>query len=80
MILAWLESKVNYFLKVQAVMIEYVGGLELTNEYWDCECEKKFIHPQSEGFCAKCQVERADQPNSRITEVLKYGFAISQMM
>jgi hypothetical protein len=59
-------------------MIEYIGGLELTDEYWDCECERNFIHPQSEGFCVNCQVERADQPDSRITEVLKYGLTISQ--
>lgn len=80
MILALWVSRVKYFLKVQAVMIEYIGGLELTDEYWDCECKINFVHPQSESFCMRCHAERADQPNSRTTEVLKYGFAVSQTM
>lgn len=43
-------------------MIENIGGLELTDEYWDCECKINFIHPRSDNFCMKCKAERADQP------------------
>lgn len=59
-------------------MIESIGGLELTNEYWDCECKINFIHPRSENFCMKCKTERIDQPDSSVTEVLGYGFPIIQ--
>ena len=59
-------------------MIENIGGLELTDEYWDCECKINFIHPRSDNFCMKCKAERADQPDSCVTEVLGYGFTISQ--
>jgi hypothetical protein len=59
-------------------MIENIGGLELTDEYWDCECEGNFIHSRSDDFCMMCKAERADQPDSRVAEVLGYGFTISQ--
>ena len=55
-------------------MIEKNGDIELTDEYWDCECEKNYIHPCLEEFCQICDARQEDQPNSRVSEVLKYGF------
>lgn len=60
-------------------MIEYIGDLELTDEYWDCECEKDFIHSRVDDFCIFCKVEREDQPDSRVSEVLDCGLIISQI-
>ena len=59
-------------------MIEKIGDILLTDEYWDCECKKNFIHPFSDDSCTVCKVEREEQPNSRIAEVLYYGFTINQ--
>ena len=58
-------------------MIESMDDIELTGEYWDCECEKDFIHLRSQESCPICKAEQEDQPDSRATEVLKYGFVIA---
>jgi hypothetical protein len=57
-------------------MIEKMGDIELTDEYWDCECEKEYIHLRSQEICPICKTEQEEQPNSRVIEVLKYGFVI----
>lgn len=57
-------------------MIESMGDIELTDEYWDCECEKNFIHLRSQKICLVCKAEQEDQPDSRVAEVLGYGFVI----
>lgn len=59
-------------------MIENIGGVKLTDEYWDCECEKNFIHPRSEDVCTVCEAQRENQPNSHVTEVLAHGFIIKE--
>jgi hypothetical protein len=59
-------------------MIENVGDLELTDEYWDCECERNFIHPCIDEFCMVCEAKRVNQPDSRVAEVLSHGFIINQ--
>lgn len=55
-------------------MIEKIDDIELTNEYWDCECEKEYIHLRSEESCQKCKALQEDQPDSRVSELLKFGF------
>ncbi len=57
-------------------MIETMTDIDLTNEYWDCECEKNYIHLISQNSCPICKAEERDQPDSRVSEVLKYGFTI----
>lgn len=59
-------------------MIENIGDIELTDEYWDCECEKDYIHLHSEESCPVCKALQEDQPNSRVSEVLKNGFVITE--
>ena len=51
---------------------------ELTEEYWDCECFKNFIHHQKEKTCDVCGARREDQPFSRIKEVKMQGFVINE--
>lgn len=58
-------------------MIESMDDIELTDEYWDCECEKGFIHRRSQESCPVCKAEQEDQPDSRVSEVLKYGLLLS---
>ena len=59
-------------------MIENIGDIELTDVYWDCECEKDYIHLRSQESCPVCKAEQGDQPNSRVSEVLKNGFVITE--
>lgn len=59
-------------------MIENIGDIELTDVYWDCECEKDYIHLRSQESCPVCKAEQEDQPNSRVSEVLKNGFVITE--
>jgi len=51
-------------------MIEQVGDILMTDQYWDCECRKNYIHPASENVCTVCHARREEQPDSRVTEVL----------
>ncbi|OFX27905.1 MAG: hypothetical protein A2X08_05880 [Bacteroidetes bacterium GWA2_32_17] len=49
--------------------IESAGGIILNLEYWDCECEKNFIHRINEKKCLDCNVRQENQPNSRESEI-----------
>lgn len=57
-------------------MIESIDDMELTDKYWDCECEKNYIHLRSQEFCPLCKAESEDQPDSRVPEVIKNGFTV----
>jgi hypothetical protein len=39
--------------------------------YWDCDCEKLFIHEKREHFCPDCGSTKFDQPDSRVDEIAK---------
>ena len=41
----------------------------LSEDFWDCECEMNYIHPNSELFCQTCDVEKVNQPPARMNEV-----------
>ncbi len=48
--------------------------VDTTPLYWDCECEKNYIHrkdsrPQEQQFCERCGMSASDCPDSRVTEV-----------
>ena len=45
--------------------------IELTEDYWDCECVLNFIHPKKEESCQTCKARRDEQPDSRVKEVQK---------
>jgi len=53
-----------------------MNEIETTDQYWDCECEKKYIHPKAQKMCTRCGVERDEQPDSRVNEVLALGLLI----
>ena len=57
-------------------MLEVIGDIILTNQYWDCECERNFIHPVEIVMCPVCGSDKDDQPDSRINEVLQLGFSL----
>jgi len=59
-------------------MIENIGFIELTDVYWDCECEKDYIHLHSEESCPVCKAQQEEQPDSHVSEVLKNGFVITE--
>lgn len=45
-------------------------GIQLTDKFWDCECEKDYIHPCREDKCPICGAEREMQPDSHVNEVI----------
>ena len=45
---------------------------ETTSQYWDCECEHNYIHPNTEDKCDRCGAVREEQPDSRKVEVADY--------
>lgn len=40
-------------------------------EYWDCECEDKFIHNKKAFglFCSECKSHEEEMPDSRVNEI-----------
>lgn len=63
---AYLEGKITHI----------PAGAETTEKYWDCECEKDFIHPKTQAVCPVCGEAAEDQPDSRINEVLLRGLPL----
>lgn len=61
---------VRYALE-QEVLGNDVEGCETTPWFWDCECEKHYIHSHKDaGYCDKCHVRFEEQPDSRKAEVV----------
>ncbi len=60
-----METK-NYPFKT-----EDLGDIILTPEYWDCECEKDYIHPKSQKSCKICGAKSHSQPDARANEVMR---------
>ena len=42
---------------------------ETDPNYWDCECEERYINPKTLIYCPRCKTYRDDSPDSRITEI-----------
>ncbi len=41
--------------------------------FWDCECERDYIHSCTEQSCPVCKAERDDAPYARVDQVFKYS-------
>lgn len=57
-----------------------MNDIELTDEYWDCDCEHFYIHPASESCCEICSAVREECPDSRVSEVLVSGYPCPTML
>jgi len=48
------------------------GDILLVDEFWDCECDKDFIHRKATTpTCTICGTSHENQPDSRVNEVLE---------
>ena len=45
--------------------------IELSLNYWDCECVHHYIHPNCVYTCELCGSLQDEQPPSRVTEVIQ---------
>ncbi len=50
--------------------LTYDNQTQTTPFYWDCECKDKFIHTKAQKVCFTCNAVAADQPDSRVCEVV----------
>jgi hypothetical protein len=50
--------------------LTYDNQTQTTSYFWDCECKDKFIHPKDQKVCFDCNMVAADQPDSRVAEVV----------
>lgn len=62
----------NFFYNGFHEKLEKIGDITLNHEYWDCDCEKDFIHSNTRSTCNKCNYERDESPNSRENEIIIY--------
>ncbi len=49
--------------------IENIGDIKITPDFWDCECERNYIHDKNQSVCGVCNTVADEQPNSRVDEV-----------
>lgn len=48
------------------------GDILLVENFWDCECDKDFIHRKRDmSACSICRTSHEDQPDSRANEILE---------
>ncbi len=55
-------------------------ALTLDPNYWDCECEVRYIHNKKEEKCEKCGAIREEQPDSRLNEVMLLKFSKTKLI
>ena len=49
---------------------DYQGGVRTHDDYWDCGCDRNYIHEKAVTLvCEKCGYEEDDSPDSRVNEV-----------
>lgn len=46
--------------------------ITFNENYWNCECERNYIHPKTQKYCNLCNVDVEGQPDSKTDEVKKY--------
>jgi len=70
----------------QEMLSPYSDGIEVTEitndgttteEFWDCECDTRYIHSKTEPICDVCDITTETQPDSRLYE-LPDAFIIKQ--
>jgi hypothetical protein len=65
----------HYFMEDRAAAVrdfnnrDLSGTIELSSDYWDCECDGRYIHRNSEDRCPLCGAERNSSPDSMQNEV-----------
>lgn len=65
-----IDLGIKGFTQVLKPITNCVERQELTtDEYWDCECERNYIHHKNQPCCTKCGSIREDCPSSRFDEV-----------
>ena len=46
-----------------------------TPDFWDCECEKEYVHTKKESECYRCGAVQEEQPDSRVFEISRETLA-----
>ena len=68
--MSWIEDGCD--VERKEGVLEFKTETTLTTEYfWDCECEKNYIHSKSEYKCGECGYLHHEMPDSRTVEVIK---------
>lgn len=60
----------TYTLQDPAITEFHAPGLTTTPLFWDCDCERDYIHPAAQNECPVCGAIREEQPDSHVNEVL----------
>lgn len=47
-------------------------NIELSPDYWDCECKYFYIHSNREEVCPRCDALRDEMPSSRVNEIERF--------
>lgn len=63
--------------------IKIAENVYLDGSFWDCDCDKGFVHRRAELQCVRCSVIQDDAPDSRSNEIdysAFYGFTEKEAM
>lgn len=59
----------RYYKNTHGETIENIGGVACNENFWDCECQRDYIHPATEASCPCCQAAFVESPPAREDEV-----------
>ena len=63
------ENILSTSLKLEPLKAKSSCQVETDPDWWDCNCEKYFVHPKYERSCSRCGAKRDEQPDSRVKEI-----------
>lgn len=58
------------------IAVEKIGNVQVTPDYWDCECLKNYIHSKHDHECRECGYRYDEQPDSHVNELIKHRQAL----
>ena len=50
-----------------------LGGFYTTSLFWECSCERSYIHPHTQLECPTCSDHSDQAPPARLSEVMRYA-------
>ncbi|MBI1793442.1 MAG: hypothetical protein HYR70_04540 [Chloroflexi bacterium] len=66
--------------KPRIVLVEKCGDIFTTPLFWDCECERDYIHACLEEACPVCKAAQEESPDARVDEVFRHSSGLNNKL
>ncbi len=61
-------------------LVEKCGDIFTTPLFWDCECERDYIHSCLEEACPVCKATQEESSDARVEEVFRYSSELNSKL